>query len=140
MQNRIRCPWKNRKSKNRSQMSYRALVEILFNLNIDFLSNCQSLIETLSFLCHISMFRAGDFLIGRPRKSSGGRRAGPRTGLRTEPRSAPAAPGRERPARFRGRRSEASQAPGGPVGIPRGRVEFPGKRCFHRGEGNIRVI
>ena len=43
-------------------MSYRALVNICLNLNIDFLSNFQSLIETLDFLCHISMFRAGDFL------------------------------------------------------------------------------
>ena len=39
---------------------------MVFNLNIDFLSNVQSLIEHLDFLCHISMFRAGDLLTGRP--------------------------------------------------------------------------
>ena len=48
------CLWASREP-------FCGLVEILFNLNIDFLSNFQSLIETLDFLCHISMFWAGGF-------------------------------------------------------------------------------
>ena len=44
-------------------MSYGALVEIIFNLNIDFLSNLQSLIATLDFLCQVSMSWAAGVVV-----------------------------------------------------------------------------
>ena len=54
-------------------MSYRALVDLFINFNMDFLSNFQSLIETLNFFRHISTFRAEDLLTGR-----GARKIAPR--------------------------------------------------------------